>query len=221
MNLAIRRLFDYDVLDDERFFNRVIKTFKIMPFLLDLKVYENSVVATFKGFNDIIIYRSNGYFYLSFLMETIRRKNLYLLIKVLLKKFIEKVKKVYKNVGEQTKQKIKKILYEEFETYLLDEEIHTSRANMGGYTYKFHNLFKLVINTGKIMKIYFSENVPEEKAQKIAKRLWEEFKKPKKLKSIHIQTGLPAIAFKVLPDLQEIIEIERLVNGINFGKEIL
>ena len=71
MNLAIRRLFDYDVLDDERFFNRVIKTFKIMPFLLDLKVYENSVVATFKGFNDIIIYRSNGYFYLSFLMSNL------------------------------------------------------------------------------------------------------------------------------------------------------
>jgi len=49
----------------------------------------------------------------------------------------------------------------------------------------------------------------------------KQVKKSKKLKSLHIQTGLPTIAFKILPSFQEVLELERIVNGINFRKEIL
>jgi hypothetical protein len=155
------------------------------------------------------------------MMETIRRKNLYLLIKCLIKKFASVIRKVYKKVSNDMKDRIKKILYEEFEKYVLDDGIKTVKSGPKGYTFKIHQLFKLVIETGKRMKIYFSEDVSDEKAYKIAKRLWEEFKKSKKLKSLHIQTGLPTIAFKILPSFQEVLELERIVNGINFRKEIL
>jgi len=137
--------------------------------LFDMKsiqIFENSLIANMSiNKNKYINFFTDGkYFYYTFLGETKRRKNLYYLLKLFVKRIKELKTKLYKLLSKGLIQELEDYLYKEFNLISIDNKNNSTKDNI---SIRLHKLIHIEGNFYKnIVRIRISEKLNNNKFKK-------------------------------------------------------